>query len=161
MAICDALLEEASWSAFDVNNAPPLNPNHRPQRLYDANTRFSRAVTALARRVLYVPAGRQPSFGAEAAFTELSQDDMAHVTRLLLRLQAVNRPAFDGLSGSLSLLFPETRRLVFAGVGGALVPQVEFTDDRTEHVGNLGFAERASLAHRRQHGPARGRAHHR
>lgn len=145
MHICAALLDEAQWAPFNLDAPPNLHPNHRAGALYQANTRFSRASAAFARRVLYVPVGRQPGFGAQAALLELTQAEMQTVTGLLLRLKAVHSPAFEGLSGSLSLLFPETRRLTLAEHGGTVVPQVEFTDGRTEHVGNLGFGFQNAL----------------
>ncbi|MES1174029.1 MAG: AAA family ATPase [Myxococcales bacterium] len=139
LTVSNWLVDEANWQPLDPAREPQNRQGINARSLYEMNTPFSRALAERARRVLYIPAGRQPSFGAANALTPLSHTNMSNVTSLLLFLQATARTAFDGLSTCLGLLFPEVQRLKMAGVSGLLAPEIEFTDGRTDHVGNMGY----------------------
>jgi hypothetical protein len=107
--------------------------------MQSANTRVSRAIAAFEGRTLYIPANRSPVFQPTNSYQRISQADTSNMGPLLLGLNVTNRAAFDGLSGALSLLFPDVRRLQMGPCGDAVMPELEFVDGRTEYVSNMGF----------------------
>jgi hypothetical protein len=145
LTVSSELLGDTNWSQLDVKPGSSTSSPYTPSQLCEASSPFSRSLRDFLERLLYLPANRSAGFGPERAFEELSQAQTSSITGLLLRLNTVNRPAFEEISTGLGLVFPEVRSLKFGGLGNTLVPEIEFDDGRTEQVANMGFGFQNTL----------------
>jgi energy-coupling factor transporter ATP-binding protein EcfA2 len=132
------LRDESRWRTLSTDGDPPSDVIVA-EALCRIDTPLSRALSNLANRVVYLPASRSPQWHSTSAVAQLTRGGSHHVSALLLNLRATNAAAFDALSSALSVLFSDVAELRLADGGGQLVPQIRFTDNHVEDVGNVGF----------------------